>query len=54
MHIAEADIDQSLQFLADLRHVGEQRQCVFDREVENIGDGVAMEFNGKRLLIVTA
>ncbi len=52
--VAEADIDQRLQLLAHLRHVGEHGERVFDGEVENVGDGVAVEFYGQRLLVVAA
>ena len=38
MHVAEADVDQRLQLLSNLRHVGEQGQGIFDGEVENVGD----------------
>ena len=54
MDVAEADIDEGLQLLADLRDVGEHGERVFDGEVENVGDGVAVEFYGQRLLVVAA
>ena len=54
MDVAEADIDQRLQLLADLRDVGEHGQRVFDGEVENVGDGVAVELYGERFLVVAA
>ena len=54
VHVAEADIDQRLQLLAHLRHVGKHRQRVFDGQVENVGDGVAVELHRQRLLVVAA
>ncbi len=54
MNVAEADVDEGLQLLAHLGHVGEQRQSVFNGQVEHVGDGVAVEFHGQCLLIVAA
>ncbi len=51
-HVAEADVDQCLQLLADQGHVSEDRQRVFNGEVENVGDGVAVEFNSQGFLVV--
>src|SRR4028119_2204982 len=36
--VAEADIEESLYLLFDLRDVFEQRQCLFDRRVEQLRD----------------
>ena len=52
--VAEADIDERLQLLADLGHVGEHGERVFDGEVENVGDGVAVELYGQGFLVVAA
>ena len=54
MDVAQAHIDQGLQLLADLRHVGEHGKRVFNGEVEDVGDGMAVEFDCQRLLIVAA
>jgi hypothetical protein len=54
MDVAESDIDEGLEFLADQRHVCEDRERVFDGEVENVGDGVALELDGQGFLIVAA
>ena len=52
MDVAEADIDQRLQLLPDLRDVVEHGQRVFDGEIEDVGDGVAVELDRERLLVV--
>ena len=54
MYIAEADIDEGLQLLANVGHVCEDGERVFDGEVEHVGDGVALEFYGQRFLVVAA
>ncbi len=46
MHVAEADVDKRLQFLIELRHVLEHGECVFDGEVEDVGDRVAVKLHG--------
>src|SRR5581483_10834768 len=53
MHVAQPDVDQRLQLLPHLWDVLEQRQRVLDRQVENVGDRVAMELHRQRLLVVT-
>ncbi len=52
--VAQAHIDQGLQLLAHLRHVGQHGERVFDGEVEDVGDGVAVELYGQRFLVVAA
>ena len=54
MDVAEADIDEGLQLLADLGHVGEHGERVFNGEVEDVGDGVAVELDGQGFLVVAA
>src|SRR5271170_1976160 len=54
MNVAEAHVDQRLQLLADVGNVSEHGQRVFDGEVEDVGDRVAVELDRQRLLIVTA
>src|SRR5277367_5011265 len=54
MNVTEANIDEGLQLLANVRNVGEYRQRILDGQIENVGDGVAVEFNRQRFLIVTA
>jgi hypothetical protein len=52
--VAEADIDEGLQLLADGGDVFEDGERVFDGEVEDVGDGVALEFDGEGFLVVAA
>src|SRR5271155_3019712 len=54
MYVAEADVDEGLEFYVDGGDVFEDRDGVGDGEVEDVGDGVAVELDGERLLIVTA
>ena len=54
VHVAEADIDEGLQLLAHGGNVGEHGERVFNGEVENVGDGVAVEFYGEGFLVVAA
>ena len=54
MDVAEAHIDQGLQLLAHLGHVGQHGERVLNSEVENVGDGVAVELDGQGFLIVAA
>src|ERR1700722_8288101 len=54
MDVAEADVDQRLQLDVDGRDVFEDGQRVADRQIEQVGDGVAVELDRERLLIVTA
>src|SRR5580658_6829017 len=54
MDVTEADVDEGFEFLAGLRDIAENREGVFDSEVEDVGDGVAVEFDGEGFLIVTA
>src|SRR5262249_34164238 len=53
VNIAEAYIDQRLQFLAYLRDVNQYWQRVFDGEMEHVGNGIPVEFYCQSLLIVT-
>src|ERR1039458_8948839 len=52
MNVAEAHIDQGLQFLFYLRNVFENGQRVGDRHLQQIGNGVAIVFYGQRFMIV--
>ena len=54
MDVPEANIDQRLQLLAHLRHVGQHGERVFDGQFENVGDGVRVKFYRQRLLVVAA
>src|ERR1700729_2827842 len=49
--VSEADVNEGLKLLPDQRHIGEDRERVFNGEFENVGDGVAVEFYGERLLV---
>src|SRR5208337_3734630 len=46
LHVTEADIDQGLQLLANVRYVFKDRQSVLDGEVQDIRNGVSLEFYG--------
>ena len=52
MDVAEANVDKRLELLVDGGDVFEDRHGVFDGEVEDVGDGVAVEFNGEGFLVV--
>src|ERR1700733_954709 len=54
MDVAEAHVDQSLEFLVDGWDVFEDGDGVGDWQIEEVSDGVAVEFDRERLLIVTA
>src|ERR1700722_13309856 len=54
MDVAEAHVEQSLEFLVDGWDVFEDGDGVGDWEIEEVSDGVAVEFDRERLLIVTA
>ena len=54
MDVAEAHVDEGLKFLADQRHVSENGEPVFNGEVEDVGDGVALESYGEGFLVVAA
>ena len=53
LDIAEADIEQRLQLLLDLRNIFEYRQRVLDRRIEQVGDRQALVFDGQRFAVVT-
>ena len=52
--VAEAYVDEGLELDVDGGDVFEDGDGVFDGEVEEVGDGVAVELDGEGLLIVTA
>ncbi len=52
--VAEADIDEGLELLADGGDIGEDGERVFNGEVEDVGDGVAVEFYRQGLLVIAA
>ena len=52
MDVAEADIDQGLQLDVDAGDVLQDRDGVFDGQVEQVGDAVAVELDRERLLVV--
>ena len=54
MDVAEAYVDEGLQLLVDGGDVFEDGDGVFDRQVEQVGDAVAVELYRERLLIVAA
>ena len=47
--VAQADVVQRLEDLADPRHVGEQLERGGDRHVEHVGDRPAVELDGQGL-----
>ena len=51
MDVAEADIDEGLELGVDGGDVLEDGDGVFDGQVEQVGDGVAVEADGEGLLI---
>src|SRR5665213_4138382 len=54
MDVPEADVDEGLQLDVDGGDVLEDGDGVFDGQVEEVGNAVAVEFDRKSLLIVTA
>ena len=52
--VAEADVDEGLELGVDGGDVLEDGDGVFDGEVEDVGDGVAVELDRERLLVVAA
>src|ERR1043166_2109672 len=52
LDVAEADIQSSLDLLLDLRDVFENGQRLFDRGVEEFGDGLAFVLDRERLAVV--
>ena len=49
MDVAEADVDEGLQLLADVGGCrARDGERVFDGQVEDVGDGVAVELDHKR------
>ncbi len=52
LDVAEADVEQRLELLLDLRDVLKQRQRLFDRRVEQVGDGLALVLHRQRLAVV--
>ena len=47
--VAQADVGQRLEDLADPRHVGEQLERRVDRHVQHVGDRLAVELDGQGL-----
>jgi len=54
VNVAEAYVDEGLEFDVDGGDVFQDGDGVGDGEVEEVGDGVAVELDGEGLLIVTA
>src|SRR6516162_7675992 len=54
MDIAEADVHERLKLLLELWNVSEHGESIFNCQVENVGNGVAVEFYCQSLLVVTA
>src|SRR6202046_4537128 len=54
MNVAEANVNQRLQLLLDLRNVFENRQRVEDRHFQQVGDGGAVFLPRQRLVVVAA
>ncbi len=52
LDVAEADIEQSFEFLADRGNIFEQRQGILDCGIEQVGDREAFEFDGERFAVV--
>ena len=52
LDVAEADIEQGLELLLDLRDVLKQRHRLFDGRVEQVGDGLALVLDRQRLAVV--
>ena len=51
-HVAEADVDQRLQVPRDRRLVGEELERLLDRQVEHLGDVLALERDVERVAVV--
>ena len=54
VHVPEAHIHQRLQLLLELGHVGQHGERILDGQVEDIGDGVAVEFYRQGFLVIAA
>ena len=52
LDVAEADVEQGFELLADRRDVFEQRQGVLDGGVEEVGNREALEADGERFAVV--
>ena len=51
-HVAEPDVDQRLQVPGDRRLVGEELERLLDRQVEHLGDVLALERDVERVAVV--
>src|SRR3984957_16668760 len=54
MDVAEADVDEGLEVLVDGGDVLEEGKRVVDGQIEDVRDGVAVEFYGEGFLVVAA
>src|SRR4051794_27682108 len=54
MNIAEAYIHQRLQLLLKLGHVGQHRERIFDGQLKDVGNGVAVELYRECFLVIAA
>src|ERR1019366_8823591 len=54
MNVSEADIDQGLQLLLDLRNVFENRQHIRYGHLEQVGDGVTVVAHGQGFVVIAA
>src|SRR5215468_906591 len=52
LDVAETNVFQSLQALADLRDVLENRQSIRYRHLQQIGDGAILELHRQGLMVV--
>ncbi len=51
-HVAETDVDQRLQLTRDRRLVLEERERLFGRHVEHVGDALALPLDVERVAVV--
>jgi hypothetical protein len=51
-HVAQPDVGKHLQLVAQRRDAAEERQCLGDRHIEDVGDVLPLEEDLKRLAVV--
>jgi len=53
VNVAQAHIDQRLELLTDLGNISQNGERVFDGQFQYVSNGVALELDGQRLLVIT-